>query len=141
MRQHGWVVKDLSLELNKWVPEPETGKSRTVFLKARCIATYSRKRCLHDIDELEKKWGKANELVKRGPSAVTASGRSGDKVFVDVEQTGVAVKESLYEKRKKWAGYMALLTNIETEVAEVIYSKLHQLWRIDDNFRILKTDL
>ena len=36
---------------------------------------------------------------------------------------------------------MALLTNIETEVAEVIYSKLHQLWRIDDNFRILKTDL
>ena len=47
----------------------------------------------------------------------------------------------MFNKRKKWAGYMALLTNIESEKPEIIYSKLRQLWRIEENFRILKTDL
>lgn len=36
---------------------------------------------------------------------------------------------------------MALLTNIKSENPEAIYSKLRQLWRIEENFRILKTDL
>lgn len=136
-----WRVKDLSMTLEKRLVDPETGRSRPVTLEARCIATYSRKRYIHDIDELEKKWRKAKELVQRGPAAVKAAGRSGFKAFINVEPTGVSVKEDLYDKRKKWAGYMALLTNIKSENPEAIYSKLRQLWRIEENFRILKTDL
>lgn len=136
-----WRVKDLSMTLEKRLVDPETGRSRPVTLEARCIATYSRKRYIHDIDELEKKWRKAKELVQRGPAAVKAAGRSGFKAFINVEPSGVSVKEDLYDKRKKWAGYMALLTNIKSENPEAIYSKLRQLWRIEENFRILKTDL
>lgn len=134
-----WGVKDLPMTLDKRVVD--AGQSRKVILKARCIATYSRKRYFHDIDELEKKWRKAKELVNRGPAAVKAAGRSGFKAFIDVESSGVSMKKALYEKRKKWAGYMALLTNIDDEDSQIIYSKLRQLWRIEENFRILKTDL
>lgn len=136
-----WGVKDLQLSLQKRVSDPATGRSRQVALYARCIATFSRKRYFHDLDELEKKWNKAKELVSRGPAAVKAAGRSGFKAFIDMEPSGVSVKKSLYEKRKKWVGYMALLTNIQCETPEAIYSKLRQLWRIEENFRILKSDL
>lgn len=136
-----WGVKDVSMPLRKRLVDSETGRSRQITLDARCIATYSRKRYFHDIDELEKKWRRAKELVKRGPAAVKAAGRSGFKAFINVESSDVSVKEDLYSKRKKWAGYMALLTNIESEKPEIIYSKLRQLWRIEENFRILKTDL
>lgn len=33
---------------------------------------------------------------------------------------------------------MALLTNIESEKPEIIYSKLRQLWRIEENFEFSK---
>ena len=38
------------------------------------------------------------------------------KAFINVEPSGVSVKEDLYDKRKKWSGYMALLTNIKSEI-------------------------
>ena len=99
-----WGVKDVSMPLRKRLVDSETGRSRQITLDARCIATYSRKRYFHDIDELEKKWRRAKELVKRGPAAVKAAGRSGFKAFINVESSDVSVKEDLYSKRKKMGG-------------------------------------
>ena len=77
------------MTLQKRLVDSKTGRSRQVTLDARCIATYSRKRYFHDIDELEKKWRRAKELVKRGPAAVKAAGRSGFKAFINVESSDV----------------------------------------------------
>lgn len=130
-----WAIKDMPMALQKRFVDGSGN------LNSRCIATFSRNRYLHDIDELEKKWGKARDLVERGVAAVKASGRSGYKVFINQQASKVSLKVDLYQKRKKWAGYLALLTNIQEESAESIYAKLRQLWRIEENFRILKTNL
>jgi hypothetical protein len=72
---------------------------------------------------------------------VVAASKSGFKAFIKVSTKSATLNADLYEKRLRWCGYGALLTNIEDREPEWIYDKLRQLWRIEDNFRMLKTNL
>jgi transposase len=135
-----WRIKDMPLYLDKTV-RPKGEDSRKIQLDARIIATFSSRRETHDLDELNKKWKKAKALTAQGLSAVNASNRSGYKSFITSNLESVELNTALYDKRKKWAGYTALLTNIKSEDPQAIYGLLRQLWRIEDNFRVLKTNL
>ena len=138
-----WGIKEMPLSIERTVVDKSTGQRRPVSLKATCIATYSAKRFEHDSQELELKWQRASDLVARGPAAVKAAGRSGYKAFIKPGTTQVELNSALYDKRRKWCGYMALLTNLDLQKHKPaeIYGLLRQLWRIENNFRMLKTDL
>ena len=75
-----WGVKDVSMPLRKRLVDSETGRSRQITLMRDALQRTSRKRYFHDIDELEKKWRRAKELVKRGPAAVKAAGAAASKL-------------------------------------------------------------
>ena len=133
-----WRMKRMDLSIDKRV-KPKGQEARNIKLQATCIATFSSARYRHDIDELDKKMLRAQALVAKGTSAVQAANRSGYKSFIKSDLTHVQINEELYNKRLKWCGYTALLTNVQEQDPKVIYSLLRQLWRIEDNFRVLKT--
>ena len=136
-----WGYKSLALEIDKKIVNAETGNKKSVNLSATCIGTFSTHRYHHDLNELKQKWSKAEQLVSKGKQAVVAASKSGFKAFIKVSTKSATLNADLYEKRLRWCGYGALLTNIEDREPEWIYDKLRQLWRIEDNFRMLKTNL
>lgn len=136
-----WGYKTMSLDIDKKVNDPTTQQKKKVKFSATCIGTFSQHRFNHDLRELNLKWNRAVNLVGRGKGAIAAANRSGYKAFVKVDTSKAELNQELYDKRKRWCGYSALLTNIETPDPEFVYKKLRQLWRIEDNFRMLKTNL
>lgn len=136
-----WGYKLMPLQIDKKVQNHETEEKVAVSFSASCIGTFSQHRFNHDIKELNLKWNRAVNLVNKGKKAVAAANRSGYKAFVKVDTQKAEVNYKLYDKRKKWCGYSALLTNIENPDPAFVYGKLRQLWRIEDNFRMLKTNL
>lgn len=136
-----WRFKSMDLEIDKTVRPTGSLTKKKIKLNARCIATYSEQRYNHDIRELNLKWEKANNLVSKGTAAVSAAGRSGYKSLIKTTLDVVTTNVELYQKRKKWCGYTALLTNLKEEEAEEVYGLLRQLWRIEENFRVMKTNL
>ena len=136
-----WGFKTLPMMIERTIKNTQTEENIDINLDAIFIGTFSTKRYFHDIEELELKYAKAASLVKKGPKAVAAAGRSGYKSFIKTSSDSVELNNSLYEKRKKWCGYVGLLTNIKDLTPEEIYSQLRQLWRIEENFRIMKTNL
>ena len=118
-----------------------TGTVEAAKFDATCIGTFSRRRFEHDLRELTLKWNRAANLVEKGAAAVAASSRSGYKAFIKVDTTSPHLNQKLYDKRRTWCGYTALLTNIKDPDPQWVYRKLRQLWRIEDNFRMLKTNL
>ena len=136
-----WGYKAMALNIDKKVKNSATQQMQQVKLSTTCIGTFSQYRFNQDFRELNLKWDRAANLVQTGKGAVAAANRSGYKAFVKVDTSQAQLNTPLYEKRKKWCGYGALLTNIENPDPEWVYKKLRQLWRIEDNFRMLKTNL
>lgn len=136
-----WGFKTLPLAVNKTYKEHTASTAQKATFEATCIGTFSRRRYEHDLRELTLKWNRAASLVSKGSAAVAATGRSGYKVFIRVDTSNAKLNQKLYDKRLKWCGYSALLTNIENPDPKWVYRKLRQLWRIEDNFRMLKTNL
>ena len=136
-----WGYKTLPLAIDKTYRNHVTGTVEAAKFDATCIGTFSRRRFEHDLRELTLKWNRAANLVEKGAAAVAASSRSGYKAFIKVDTTSPHLNQKLYDKRRTWCGYTALLTNIKDPDPQWVYRKLRQLWRIEDNFRMLKTNL
>lgn len=103
------------------------------------ICTYSNKRYKKDKHQFDKQLKKAEELVKRkepGKRAkfVKRSGQA-DKPY--------SVDEALKVKTEKLLGIKGYCTNIPVDelTNEQIVSYYHDLWRVEQTFRMSKTDL
>ena len=108
------------------------------------IVSWSLKREMHDLKVLEERWKKSCDLISRGSSAVEASFKHGTRQFLKSKSDQKAEYEpntSLYEKRRKYAGFYALKTSLKNLSSSEVYSKLRQLWRVEECFRVLKSNL
>ena len=120
------------------------GKKQTVTLKEKRVVTYNpdlaRKKVL-EIRKLEEK-AKGLCLSKAKKSEYGDCSKyvrfQGKTTGEDVQ--GVLNRESI-EKDLALAGYNMLVTS-ETKMSDAdIYSTYHNLWRIEESFRIMKSDL
>lgn len=60
---------------------------------------------------------------------------------ITVENVKKIIDQEKIEKDLKYCGYNMLITSEATIPAKEIYNVYHRLWRIEESFRILKTDL
>ena len=60
---------------------------------------------------------------------------------ITVENVKKIIDQEKIEKDLKYCGYNMLITSETTVPAKEIYNVYHRLWRIEESFRILKTDL
>lgn len=113
-------------------------------LDNKIIVTWSAKRQAHDLKILNERIEKCRQLVKRGTGAVNASIKHGVRQFLQIKK-GAKIEyssnEKLYEKRRKQAGYYALISSHKNTDAMQIYRDLRRLWHIEECFRVMKTNL
>lgn len=110
----------------------------------KVIVTWSKKREMHDLTVLEERAGKALQLLKQGNAAVTASIKHGVRQFLTGKRGSkleFSFNTGLYDKRRKFAGFYAVVTSKVNDSAEEIYKQLRMLWHIEECFRVMKSSL
>lgn len=152
-------VKDSSGELRYRIKEcidefPYTvtdsnGKKKQVNLKEKRIVTFNPTLAKKQLFEINRQVEKAKEL-KASHAKKSEYGDSAKYItFTPVDQNGtetsgkvkVSMNTAKIEEDRKLAGYNMIVTSETQMSAEAIYSAYHNLWRIEESFRIMKSQL
>lgn len=106
----------------------------TTYRGLRLICQYLAKRAAKDRSDTLKQAAKAQYIISN-PSKITSR-------FRFVKQTGQipSLNEELITKAQKLEGIKGYLTNTDLP-EEVIIDRYHDLWRIENSFRLTKSDL
>lgn len=106
----------------------------TTYRNQRLICEYSSKRAAKDKSDRLKQIAKAEVAISH-PSKITNRFR-----FVKAEGQTVSLNQNLVNKAEKLEGIKGYLTNTGLPEQTVI-DRYHDLWRIENSFRITKSDL
>lgn len=100
------------------------------------ICSYSSARYRKDKYEMEKQLEKARQLIDKPSKAKRLK-------FTQTEGTTIILNEALVEKTTKLLGIKGYYTNLKKSTAsnETIIEHYHQLYKIEQAFRISKSDL
>lgn len=127
----------------------ESGHKKTVTLTEKRIVTYNPKLAEKQKYEINRQIEKAKKLQachakksEYGDSAKYVSfvpaNKKGEKTEGKVK---VEINETAIENAKKLAGYNMIVTSETHMDASEIYAAYHNLWRIEESFRIMKSQL
>lgn len=141
-RHIGFIVgarlASLSVKLQLQISQSVSGQDQktvtVTYLDHRLICQYLSSRAAKDKSNREKQTDKARNIIS---SRFKISSRYR---FVKAVNGQYRINEGLIEKAKRLEGIKGYLTNTDLDVAEVI-SRYHDLWRIEKDFRITKSDL
>lgn len=119
------------------------GKTVTVQLTEKRLLTYNPKLAAKKRYEINRLVEKARSLAM-SQAKKAQFGESGKYVnFTDKDgkKAVVGINEEAIEKDLKLAGYNLLVTSETNMKDEEIYQIYHNLWRIEESFKIMKSDL
>lgn len=127
----------------------ENGKRKSVKLKEKRIVTFHPKLAEKQKYEINRQIEKAKKLqacqAKRseyGDSSKYVSFIPADKKGEKTDgKVTVELNEKAIENAKKLAGYNMIITSEISMSASEIYTSYHNLWRIEESFRIMKSQL
>ena len=115
----------------------EDGKSiRIKTDNGNLICSYSSVRYRKDKYEMEKQIEKAKQVI-------TKPSKSKKLKFTRIKGQEIELNEALIEKTQMLLGIKGYYTNLEASVADnkTIIERYHELYKIEQNFRISKNDL
>ena len=116
-------------------------KNKGYEIKENLIVTYSDERALLDKKKREKLVKKAQEYTDK-PSLIKASSKRGGKKYI--KETGncsFSLDEESISKDEALDGYYALQTNELGLSPKEIINAYHNLWKIEESFRIMKSTM
>ena len=127
----------------------DTGHKKTLKLTEKRIVTFNPKLAEKQTYEINRQVEKAKKLraCEAKKSEYGDSSKYVTFVFTDkkgTKTTGkskVEINEKAIENAKKLAGYNMLITSQIRMTASEIYAAYHNLWRIEESFRIMKSQL
>ena len=119
------------------------GKEQAVKLKEKRLLTYNPSLAAKKRYEINRMVEKAKALTA-SQAKKTEFGETGKYVnFTDKDgqKAAVSLNQEAIDKDLKFAGYNLLVTS-ETNMPDLdIYHTYHNLWRIEESFKIMKSDL
>lgn len=119
------------------------GKEYTVKLREKRLLTYNPSLASKKRYEINRMVEKAKSLTA-SQAKRTEYGETGKYVsFTDKKgnKASVSINQEAIDKDLKFAGYNLLVTS-EIEMKDTdIYNTYHNLWRIEESFKIMKSDL
>ena len=127
----------------------ENGKKHTIKLREKRVATFNPKLAEKQIYEINKQVEKAR-MLKASQAKRSEYGDSAKYVsFVPADKKGkktdgkvtIEINEKAIEDARKVAGYNLMVTSELSMSAVDIYAAYHNLWRIEESFRIMKSQL
>jgi transposase len=127
----------------------EDGKTKVVKLREKRIVTYNPSLAKKQTSEIEREVLKAKSLkaaqAKRseyGDSAKYVKFVATDKKGKETsEKIKVILNETAIANAKKLAGYNMIVTSELNLSDSQIYAAYHNLWRIEESFRVMKSQL
>ena len=142
-------IKECTDDFEYKIKDPATGRSRSFKLTEKRIVTYNPKLAKKQTCEIKKEVEKARILkasqAKRseyGDCAKYVVFTPADKKGNDTDGTvKVTMNEKLIRKSLELAGYNMLVTSEVSMTDREIYDAYHNLWRIEESFRIMKSQL
>jgi hypothetical protein len=111
-------------------------------LDQKIILTYSEKRARKDRIDRERAVEKAKDLLEN-VSKIKASNRRGAKKYIKQESTDINyfLDEAAINADSAFDGYYAIATDQDELAPEDVISAYHNLYKIEQSFRIMKTSL
>lgn len=138
-------VDDFEYKFN----DSETGKEKKFKITEKRIVTYNPKLAKKQIYEINKEIEKAR-LLRASQAKRSEYGDSAKYViFTTTDKNGnetdgkikVSMNEELIKKSLELAGYNMLVTSEISMNDKDVYDAYHNLWRIEESFRIMKSQL
>ena len=129
--------------------EGENGRKKKVKLAEKRVVTYNPTLAKKQLYEINKLVDKAHSL-KASQAKKSEYGECAKFVnFVTADKKGketdgkvkVTMNEEAIENARKLAGYNMLVTSELKMSDQEIYKAYHNLWRIEESFRIMKSEL
>ena len=137
------VIKEQILSPDHYQELNEDTSYLTIDLegKRKLVVSYSKKRARKDQHDRQKEIDKLKKKLNRSRKPKEFISASGYKRFLTVSDHGrVEINEAAIEKAIQWDGLHGVITN-SSESVDNILSHYHELWRIEESFRIQKHDL
>ena len=137
-------VDDFSYEIST-----DTGRKRKITIPEKRVVIFNPKLADKQKYEINKQVEKAR-VLKASAAKKSEFGDAAKYVtFVPADKKGtetdgkvkVVMNDELIEKSISLAGYNMIVTSERQMDAEKIYSTYHNLWRIEESFRVMKTQL
>lgn len=131
------------------IRDTSTGQLRTIKLREKRIVTYNPSLAKKQTYEINKEIEKAR-LLKASQAKKSEYGDCSKYViFSAADKKGnetdgkvkVSLNEELIRKSLELAGYNMLVTSEISMPAKDVYDAYHNLWRIEESFRIMKSQL
>ncbi len=108
---------------------------RTTTVYGDLICSFSKKRYAKDKREMEKQIKKAKELLEKPKEAKRT------KFLKNIDKTKYEINEALIEKTQLLLGIKGYYTNLTSVDNQTIISHYHNLWHVEQAFRVAKNDL
>lgn len=121
----------------------EHGNKVMKTIKEKRIVTFNQNLQSKQLYEINKMVSKAQKLCKyqAKKKEYGESAKYMDFQTKSGEEVKAALNEKAIEKDQLLAGYNLLVTSEYNATAEELYDAYHNLWRIEESFRIMKTEL
>lgn len=119
------------------------GKTYIVKLHEKRLLTYTPSLAAKKRYEIHRMVEKAKALTasKAQKEEYGETGKYVNFIDSDGKKASVSINQEAIDKDLKFAGYNLLITS-ETEMSDRdIYNTYHNLWRIEESFKIMKSDL
>ncbi len=131
------------------IKNPVTERYRAFKLTEKRIVAYNPKLAKKQIYEINKEIEKAKTLKASQAKKSEYGDCSKYVIFTPADQKGndtdgkikVTMNEELIKKSLELAGYYMLVTSEISMTDKDIYDAYHNLWRIEESFRIMKSQL
>ena len=142
-------IKECVDEFEYKFKDSETGKIKKFKITEKRIVTFNPKLAKKQIYEINKEIEKA-KLLKASQAKRSEYGDSAKYViFTTADKKGndtngkikVTMNDDLIKKSLELAGYNMLVTSEISMADKEIYTAYHNLWRIEESFRIMKSQL
>ena len=127
----------------------KNGKKKNIKLREKRIVTFNPKLAEKHIYEINKQVEKAYRLKTSQAKRAEFGDCSKYVTFIPTDKKGnkedgkikVEINEEAVEKAKKLAGYNLIVTSELSMTSKEIYDTYHNLWRIEESFRAMKSQL
>lgn len=142
-------IKECVDDFEYRIKDTFTGRYRTIKLTEKRIVTYNPKLAKKQIYEIKKEVEKAGLLRASQAKKSEYGDCSKYVIFTPADKKGndtdgkikVTMNEDMIKKSLELAGYNMLVTSEISMPAKDIYNAYHNLWRIEESFRIMKSQL
>jgi hypothetical protein len=104
----------------------------------RLVVTWSKKRAYRDAKEREKVLEKLKKLLDNGNKGVLASRY---RKFIEIGDTVPVLNDEAAKDDEKFDGFLGIFTNNHDLQGEKLIEKYKELWRIEESFRLMKSQL